>query len=74
MKKFMYGFLICLMFFFQIPNDISSAAIATISKHRDYLRVTRLTTNTISLNYNAIFDNRASNNSLNSNLKKHKKP
>ena len=37
-----------------------------ISVHRDYLRVTPLTTDTTPLNYNAIFNDRTSNNSLNS--------
>ena len=35
--------------FFNIPNDISNAAIVTISVHRDYLRVTPLTTDTTPL-------------------------
>ena len=52
--------------FFNIPNYISSAAVGTVSVHKDYVRVTSLTTDTTSLNYNTKFHDRTSNNSSNS--------
>ena len=54
--------------FFNFPNDISSCAIDNVSVHTDYLRVTQLTTDTTPLNYNTKFNDRTSNNSLNSTL------
>ena len=54
------------MLLFNIPNDNSSAAIATISVQGDYSRVIPLTNDTKPLNYNAIFKERTSNNSSNS--------
>ena len=39
-------------------NDISSAAIAIISLHKDYLRVTPLTVDATPLNYNTIFNDK----------------
>ena len=50
--------------FFNISNDISSAAIATVSEHKDSLRVIPLTTDNTPLNYNKTFNDRTSNNSL----------
>ena len=38
------------MQFFNISNDISRAAIATISVHKDFLRVIPITTDTTPLN------------------------
>ena len=52
--------------FLNNPNDISSTANATVSVHKDYLKVTPLTTDTTPSNYNTLFNDRASNNSLNS--------
>ena len=54
------------MYFFNIPNDIFSAVIATVSVHREYLILIQFTTDTTFLNYNAIFNDRTSNNVLNS--------
>ena len=49
-----------------IPIDISSQAISTISIHKDYVRVYPLTIDATPLNYNSFFPERAGNNSLNS--------
>ena len=54
--------------FFNISNDISSAAIASNSVQRDYLGVTTLTTDTTSWGYKTKFNDRTSNISLNSSL------
>ena len=54
------------MLLFNIPNDNSSAAVATISVQGDNSRVIPLTNDTTPLNYNAIFKERTSNNSSNS--------
>ena len=53
-----------ILLFCNIPNNFSSAAIATISLQRDYIRVTPLTTDTTPLNYNTIFSDRTINKSL----------
>ena len=50
--------------FFNISKNISSAAVATFSEHKDSLRVNSLTTDNTPLKYNATFNNRTSNNSL----------
>ena len=52
-------------FYFNITSDISSAAIAANSVHKDYLRVTPLTTDTTPLNYSTMFIDKTINNSLN---------
>ena len=46
--------------FSNIPHDISSAAIATVSAHKYYLRKTPLKTDTSPLNYNTKFNDRTS--------------
>ena len=51
---------------FDIPHNISSAAITTVSKRKDYPEVTLLTTYTTPMNYYTIFNERTSYNSLNS--------
>ena len=51
--------------FLNIPADISSQAISTISFHKDYVRITPLTIDATPLNYN-IFLSDTRNNSLNS--------
>ena len=53
---------------FNIPTDISSQAISTISIVKDYFKVYPLTTHATPLNYNSFLPNRAGNNSLNSTL------
>ena len=50
--------------FFNISNDISSAAIATVSEHKDSLRVIPLTTDNTPFNYYTTINDRTSNNSL----------
>ena len=52
--------------FINIPTDISSQAVSSISIHKDYVRVNPLTIDATSLNYNSFFPERAGNNSLNS--------
>ena len=54
--------------FINIATDISSQAISTISKHKDYVKVYPLTIDGTPLNYNSFFPERAENNSLNSTL------
>ena len=50
-----------------IPIDISSQAISTISIHKDYVKIFPLTIDATSLNYNSFFlPDRRQNNSLNS--------
>ena len=49
-----------------IPTDISSQAISTISIHKDYVRVYPLTIDATPLNYKSFFPERTGNNSLNS--------
>ena len=51
---------------FNIPTDITYAAINTISKHSDYSKINPLTTDTTLLTYNATFNEWKSNNSSNS--------
>ena len=51
-----------------IPIDISSQAISTISVHKDYLKVFPLTIDATPLNYNSFLPDRSQNNSLNSTL------
>ena len=51
--------------FVNIPADISSQAISTISFHKDYVKVTPLTIDATPLNYNAFLPD-TRNNSLNS--------
>ena len=51
--------------FINIPQDISSQAISTISFHRDYVKVIPLTIDATPLNYNT-FSPDTRNNSLNS--------
>ena len=52
--------------FFNNPNVFSSAAIATASVHRDYLRVTPLITDTTPWNLKTILNDNTSNNILTS--------
>ena len=49
-----------------IPNDISSAAISTVSVHKDFSRVTALTIDAAPFNYNTTINDKTSNTSLNS--------
>ena len=51
-----------------IPIDISSQAISTISIHKDYVKVIPLTIDATPLNYNSFLPNRRQNNSLNSTI------
>ena len=51
--------------FINIPQDISSQTISTISFHRDYVKVTPLTIDATPLNYNTFLPH-TRNNSLNS--------
>ena len=46
--------------------SISSAAIATVSVHKDYFRVNPLTIDATPLNNNTLFNDRTSKNSFNS--------
>ena len=55
-------------FFLNIPIDISSQAISTISTHKDYVKVFPLTKDATPLKYNSFLPNRRQNNSLNSTL------
>ena len=50
---------------FNSPNDISRAVAAAFFVHRDYLRVTSLTTDTTLSNFYAISNEKASKNNLN---------
>ena len=52
--------------FLNIPIDISSQAISTISIHKDYLKVFPLTIDATPLNYSSFLPDRRQNNSLNS--------
>ena len=52
--------------FINIPTDISSQAISTISINIDYIKVYPLTVDATPLNYNSFFHERTGNNSLNS--------
>ena len=52
--------------FINIPTDISSQTIGTISIHKDYVRVYSLTIDATPLNYKSVFPERTENNSLNS--------
>ena len=52
--------------FFYIPNDISTAAIATPQCTKNHLRVTPFSTDTTPLNYYKTFNDRTSNISLSS--------
>ena len=54
--------------FLNIPIDISSQTISTISIHKDYLKVFPLTIDATPINYNSVLPNRRQNNSLNSTL------
>ena len=51
--------------FLNFPADISSQAISTISFHKDYVKITPLTIDATSLNYNTVLPD-TRNNSLNS--------
>ena len=55
--------------FFNIPTDISSQAISTISIDKEYIKVCPLTSDETPLNYNSFLPDRTGNNSLNSTLK-----
>ena len=57
--------------FLNIPIDISSQAIGTISIHKDYVKVFPLTIDATLLNYNSFLPDRRQNNSLNSTLGQH---
>ena len=52
--------------FCNITTDISSTAITNIYVHKDYIRITQLTIDATSSNYNAMFTDRTENISLNS--------
>ena len=52
--------------FLNIPIDISSQAISTITIHKDYVKVILLTTDATPLFYNSFLPDRRQNNSLNS--------
>ena len=52
--------------FLNIPIDISSQAISTITIHKDYVKVIPLTTDATPLNYNSFLPDRRPNNILNS--------
>ena len=52
--------------FINIPTNISSQAITTISINRGYVRKTPLTIDATPFKYNALFSDRTGNNSLNS--------
>ena len=54
--------------FLNIPIDISSQAISTISIHKDYVKVFPLTIDATPLNYNSFLPDRRRRNSLNSTL------
>ena len=54
--------------FLDIPIDISSQTISTISIHKVYLKVFPLTIDATPLNYNSFLPNRKQNNTLNSTL------
>ena len=54
--------------FFDIPTDILSQAISTISINKDYNKVYPLTTDAPPLNYNSFLPHRTGNNCLNSTL------
>ena len=51
-----------------IPTDISSQAISTISINKDYVKVYPLSTDATPLNFNSFLPDRIGNNSLNSTL------
>ena len=51
-----------------IPIDISSQAINTISIHKDNVKVIQFTIDATALNYNSFLPDRRGNNSLNSNI------
>ena len=61
MKQIMYVTLNGLMCVLNKPNDIPSAAKVSITVLKIYLRVTPLTTDITSLNYNTKFNDRTSN-------------
>ena len=52
--------------FLNIPVDISSQAISTITIHKDYVKRIPLTTDATPLNYNSFLPDKRQNNSLNS--------
>ena len=54
--------------FLNIPINISSQAISTITIHKDYVKVIPLTIDATSLNNNSFLPDRRQNNSLNSTL------
>ena len=54
--------------FLNIPIDISSQAISTISIHKDYVKIFLLTRDATPLNYNSLLPDTRKNNSLNSTL------
>ena len=54
--------------FFNIPICFSSAAVATISVHKNFLKVTPLKYDTTSLSYNTMFKDETFKDSLNSKI------
>ena len=52
--------------FLNIPTDISSRAVSTISINKDYIKVNLFTIDATPLNYNSFLPDRLGNNSLNS--------
>ena len=54
--------------FINVPTDISSKTITTVSINRDYVRITLLIIDATLLNYNSLFTDRTGNNSLNSTI------
>ena len=51
-----------------IPIEISSQAVNTISIHKDYVKVTPVTIDATPLNYNSFSPDRRNNNTLNSTI------
>ena len=57
-----------ILFFLNIPIDISSQANSTITIHKDYIKVIPLTIDATPLNYNSFLPDKRQNNILNSTL------
>ena len=55
-------------FYLNIPVDISSQAISTITIHKDYVKLISLTTDATPLNYNSFLPDKRQNKKLNSTL------
>ena len=59
-------------FFLNIPIEISSQTVNTISTHKDYVKVTPVTIDATPLNFNSLSPDRRNNNSLNSTIMQQK--